>query len=59
MERPTSDPEATSEIHSSGSERPLKMPAPDFRLEDADGQQVTLAQFRGRLVFLHFFRHVY
>jgi peroxiredoxin len=35
------------------------MPAPDFRLEDADGQQVTLAQFRGRLVFLHFFRHVY
>lgn len=33
--------------------------APDFRLEGADGRLVTLAQFRGRAVFLDFFRHLY
>ena len=34
-------------------------PAPSFTLPDADSQSVSLADFRGRIVFLDFFRHVY
>ena len=29
--------------------------APDFRLQAADGKQVTLSDFRGRPVVLYFF----
>jgi protein SCO1 len=29
-------------------------PAPDFTLTDSDGKQVTLAQFRGKVVFVSF-----
>ena len=34
-------------------------PAPSFTLPDADSQPVSLADFRGRIVFLDFFRHLY
>lgn len=30
------------------------IPAPDFRLPDLNGQEVTLSQFRGKVVFLNF-----
>lgn len=30
------------------------VPAPDFRLPDLNGQEVTLSQFRGKVVFLNF-----
>ncbi|MBI4527946.1 MAG: TlpA family protein disulfide reductase [Deltaproteobacteria bacterium] len=36
-------------------ERPTpKIPAPDFVLENASGQKVTLQSFRGKVVFLNF-----
>ncbi len=33
--------------------------APSFTLLDADSRPVSLADFRGRIVFLDFFRHLY
>ena len=30
-------------------------PAPDFRLKDADGRELSLADFRGRWLVLYFF----
>jgi protein SCO1 len=32
----------------------VDQPAPDFTLEDADGREVSLADFRGKVVVLHF-----
>jgi protein SCO1 len=34
--------------------QPLDKPAPDFELRDADGRAVRLADFRGKVVVLHF-----
>jgi thiol-disulfide isomerase/thioredoxin len=31
-----------------------KVPAPDFTLEDLSGKRVMLSEYRGKLVFLHF-----
>jgi cytochrome c biogenesis protein CcmG/thiol:disulfide interchange protein DsbE len=33
---------------------PLEQPAPGFTLEDLEGKKVSLADFRGRPVFLYF-----
>jgi protein SCO1/2 len=34
--------------------QPVDKPAPELRLQDADGRPVTLADFRGQVVVLHF-----
>src|SRR5262249_5332466 len=34
--------------------QPIDKPAPDFRLQDADGHIVRLSDFRGKVVVLHF-----
>jgi len=34
--------------------QPVDKPAPDFRLQDADGRIVRLSDFRGKVVVLHF-----
>lgn len=34
--------------------QPIEKPAPDFTLQDASGRSVSLADFRGKVVVLHF-----
>jgi peroxiredoxin len=46
--------DACGELVRSVTKLPVQQPAPDFTLYDADGQRVTLSEFRGRVVLLNF-----
>lgn len=60
--KPGATPAATKEVvaiavptvPASGGAPKLNQPAPDFKLKDLDGQQVSLSDYRGQVVLLNF-----